>query len=133
MGARELLVWLELWVEGELVSENMVLFVRPKHLNLLPPDLQYNVRQTGAGRFEVELSGRTLALWVWLSTADGDCVYSDNFFHLLPGSTKVVRVTTQQTVSANELHERLQVQSLVDTYAEPALQPGSTARQITGD
>ena len=127
LGVREVLVWLELWVDGKLVSENMVLFARPKHLNLLPPDIQYDVREVGDRRFEVTLTCRKLALWVWLSSADGEYQYSDNFFHLLPGTEKVIEVTTQQPQTANELRERLHLQSLVNTYEEAVLQQGKAA------
>lgn len=120
-GGRDALVWLELWINGERVSDNLVLFARPKHLNLLPSEIQSSVRQTGERRFEVDLTASHPALWIWLSTPDGECTYSDNFFHLLPGQPKVVEIVCEQDVTANELNRRLRVQSLVDTYAESPL------------
>lgn len=127
-GGRDVLMWLELWVNGELVSDNTVLFVRPKHLNLARPDIQYAVRQLGDNQFAVELTATHPALWVWLSTKDGECTYSDNFFHLLPGNSGVVEITTKQSTSASELRERLAVQSLVNTFEEPAFQLQTTMR-----
>jgi beta-mannosidase len=118
---RNALVWLELWVNGERVSDNLVLFARPKYLSLLPPEIQSSVRQTGERRFEVDLTASHPALWVWLSTPDGEFTYSDNFFHLLPGQSRVVEIFCEQDVTASELKQRLRVQSLVDTYAERPL------------
>ena len=42
-GARDILVWLELHIGGELVSENLVLLSRPKHMHLSDPDVQFEV------------------------------------------------------------------------------------------
>jgi beta-mannosidase len=120
-GARNLLIWLEVWMNGELVSDNLVLFARPKHLTLREPELQLSLRQVDERHYQAEVTAKHPALWVWLSTADGDCTYSDNFFALLPGSARMVEITTEQPTSLDDLRQRLSVQSLVDTFKEEAV------------
>jgi beta-mannosidase len=39
-GARNLLVWLQLQVDGAIVSENLAIFARPKHLLLAQPEIK---------------------------------------------------------------------------------------------
>lgn len=115
---RDALVWLELHVGTEVVSDNLVLFARPKHLELREPNIHATLSDAGEGKVIVELSAEHPALWVWLSTPEGDLQYSDNFFHLAPGVTKTVEISGAP--GANELLERLVVQSLLDTFAQPA-------------
>jgi beta-mannosidase len=114
---REVLLWLELSVGTEVVSDNLVLFARPKHLNLRDPHIHATLSDVGEGKVIVQLTAEHPALWVWLSTPDGNLKYSDNFIHLEPGVTKTVEITGAQ--GANELLERLQIQSLLDTYQQP--------------
>ncbi|MFW6409925.1 MAG: hypothetical protein ACOCZR_02675 [Halanaerobiales bacterium] len=38
-GARNLILWFELEVNGEIVSENFISFVRPKHIGLPVPEI----------------------------------------------------------------------------------------------
>ena len=114
---REALVWLELYVDDDVVSDNLVLFARPKHLALREPNIHAALSDLPDGNVLVELSAEHPALWVWLSTPEGDLKYSDNFVHLAPGASKTVTVSGAS--SANDLLGRLVVQSLLDTYEQP--------------
>ena len=118
-GVRNLLVWLELSVNGEAVSDNLVLFARPKHLALVEPNIQFTVQTSGDKTYQVELTAEHPALWMWLSTADGNCKFSDNFCNLLPGVAKVIEVTTQNALTLDQIQQSLVVQSLIDTYEQP--------------
>ena len=109
-GQRDLLVWLELLDEsGNKLAENLVTFVRPKHLPLQDPQiaLAYN-EEDGT----VTLEAQKAALWVWLETAEDGTRFSDNFFHLRPGRPVTMAVQGAGPV----MSDALQVQSLVDTY-----------------
>ena len=55
-GARNLVVWLELWADETLVSENLALFARPKHLSLAEPEFDFDVQDVGDGRYRINLS-----------------------------------------------------------------------------
>ena len=113
-GARSLLIWLALEADGAVVSENLVLFARPKHLALPDPQIGVEIAAQSDQRFEITLTGQQPALFVWVE-ADG-AVISDNFFHLPPQQPKRLTITTAQPTSAEALREKMHVRSLVDTY-----------------
>jgi len=114
-GQRDLLVWLTLSVDETTVSSNLVLFARPKHLDLADPDIEVAVQPAGNGSHRVELTARRPALWVW-ATLPGGAAFSDNFFHLRPGEPKILIVTPDTDTPADQLAEELRVRSLIDTY-----------------
>jgi beta-mannosidase len=107
--ARDVLVWLELSVNGAVISENLVLFARPKHLAL--KDLQLTWTRNPVAdeqhEYDVTLSADAVALYVWLELPGAK--FSDNFVHLRPGVSKTIRVSAQDVTD-------LKVRSLVDTY-----------------
>lgn len=83
-GEENLLLWLDLTSHGRAVSESVVTFVPPKHVNLLDPQL----RVEGAG-VTCRLTVQRPALWVWADAPAGQS-WSDNFFHLRPGIEKEI-------------------------------------------
>ncbi len=116
-GERNLLVWLEFTPEGGQTLQSLVLFARPKHLELSrTPEIAVTARKTGAQTFHVTLSAKKPALWAWLELKDLSLRASDNFLHLRPGSKYEITVTTPCELSEGEFHKRLIVSSLVDTY-----------------
>ncbi len=104
--SRDVLVWVELNVNGALISEDLALFARPKHLALVQPQLTKSVRG-GDGQFDVTLRTDHPALYVWLELPGTK--FSDNFVHLRPGVEKTITVTAADVSG-------LVVRSLVDTY-----------------
>ena len=115
-GPRELLVWLDLSVEGQTISADLVTFARPKHLELPDPAIATKVESTGGETFVVTLKAKRPALWAWLELAGGDAHCSDNFFHLPPGQAVEVVVNPLKPMTAAQLKKKLRVRSLVDTY-----------------
>ena len=91
-GHRNLLVWTSLRIANEIVSQNLALFARPKHLNLPDPEILCAIEEMGNGRYQITLSSDKPALWIWLESPDNIDV-SDNFFHLRPGTSHVIRLT----------------------------------------
>jgi beta-mannosidase len=116
-GARRLLIWLELEVEGEPLSTNLVHFARPKHLELLDPTISTQIKPLENGRFGVTLQTDRPALWVWLQLGDNDATYSDNFVHLRPGAAREIVVTPAAAMNEAAFAAALTVHSLADTYA----------------
>jgi beta-mannosidase len=117
-GARGLLLWLSLEAAGEAPSRNLVLFARPKHLELEPPRITRRIAAAAQpGSFQVTLSARRPALWVWLELDGADAQISDNFFHLRPGAPVSVTITPDRPLDAGQLRRALHVRSLLDTYA----------------
>jgi len=114
-GQRDLMVWLELVVDGEAVSSDTVLFSRPKHLELVEPGMDARVQKQGE-QVTVTLKADKPALWAWLELEGADARFSDNFFHLRHGREVKVAIRPSEKMDLTEIRERLRVRSLRDTY-----------------
>jgi beta-mannosidase len=114
-GVRDLMVWLELSVNGKSVSPNLVTFARPKHLELRPPDIKsdFSVKKDSV---IVTLTAQAPALWTWLELDGMDARFSDNFFHLLPDKPVSITIATDKPLSVTEIRKNLRIRSLIDTY-----------------
>jgi len=118
-GPRNLLVWLELRVNDAIVSENLALFARPKHLSLAEPVFDIDVQELDDRRYTINLAASKPALWVWLESTDDSLQASDNFFHLRPNYGRSVILTADtpgRTLS--DIRKLITVRSLVNTYEE---------------
>ncbi len=129
-GPRDLLLWLELTVDGESVSTNFVTFARPKHLELAAdPGISTMVTVDEGNVFHVGLSAESPALWTWLELEGMDARFSDNFFHLTPGHPVLVTVRPAAPMSGQDFNDALRVRSLVDTYASAETECGAQGRE----
>jgi beta-mannosidase len=115
-GPRQLLVWVEYTVKSKRVSTNFATFARPKHLELLDPEIGLQVESLGNNQFAVTLTAAKPALWAWLEAGDIEATFSDNFMHLYPNNPHRVVVTTAKPVTLKQLTKALHVSSLIDTY-----------------
>ncbi len=116
-GARDLLVWLDLRARGHKPSSNLVLFARPKHLELSrKPAVSIQLRKLADNRFVATLQCRRAALWVWLELKGGEAAFSDNFIHIMPGRTATIEVTLAKKLSLSQVRRQLVARSLVDTW-----------------
>ncbi len=115
VGKHNLLVWLSLIVGGETVSENLVLFVRPKDLELPKAQIETKVTGNDDGTFAVTLTADHPALFAWVEADGGTVDIADNFFHLQAQQPRTLRLN-MPGVTAVEVTARLKVRSLVDTY-----------------
>jgi len=121
VGADNLLIWLNLYENNKVVSSNLVLFAKPKQLELVSPGFIYTVSKSKArGRtnpgFIISIKSKYPALWVWFELRNMDAQFSDNFFHMMPGKTYRVEVQPAEKVSISELQGALKIRSLIDTY-----------------
>ena len=114
-GIRNLMVWLDLSINGKSVSTNFVTFARPKHLELCPPEIKVEISRT-KGDAVVTLTSKAPALWTWLELTGIDARFSDNFFHLRPGKSINITISTDKPLSVAELRKCLRIRSLIDTY-----------------
>lgn len=120
-GTRNLLLWLELSVDGKVVSKNLVTFTKPKWIDLQDPEIATTIEQTGDA-FEVTLEAKRPALWAWLECGDLEVRYSDNFLPLRPGAPETITITPlQDGITLEQLRKNLTVRSVFDTFdpAEP--------------
>jgi beta-mannosidase len=104
---RDVLVWLTLRDGDAAISEDVVMFTRPKDLQLTSPTLAMHVQTVADGQFDVTLTTDAAALYVWLELPGA--AFSDNFAHLRPGAPKTIRVTARDVTD-------LKVRSLADTH-----------------
>jgi beta-mannosidase len=115
LGARQLLLWLELTVDGRVASTNLVTFSRPKHLALAPPGIKATVKAARNGSFRVTLRAAHPALWTWMELKDADARWSDNFLHLRPGRARTIVAQPAKRLTLAAFRRQLIVKSLWDT------------------
>jgi beta-mannosidase len=114
-GARDLMFWVDLSVDGKNVSSDFASFARPKHLELCEPDIKAGVSEK-QGNTVITLTAKAPALWVWLDLGDVNARFSDNFFHILPGRPVEVTLLDNGGLSSAVVRQHLHVHSLIDTY-----------------
>jgi beta-mannosidase len=114
-GMRDLMLWLNLTVDGQTVSDNFVSFVKPKHLELNRPKMGLELSIID-NKIWGTLTSDTPALWVWLELVGVNARYSDNFFHMHQGHPVTVEIIPDKWITPIEVTEQLKVHSLVHTY-----------------
>lgn len=115
-----LLIWLELYEHNRIVSDNLLLLVKPKQLELRPPEFSYKVSKaedSPTPTFDISIKTKYPALWTWLELKNMDAQFSDNFFHIRSGVTYKIKVCPVRKVNISELQTALKIRSLIDTYA----------------
>ena len=90
-GHNNILVWLQLDIAGQPVSENLVTLAYPRELNLPDPALTAEIVQKSPGEFVVTLHAEHPALWTWLELDGVDARFSDNFVHVSPARPRQSR------------------------------------------
>jgi beta-mannosidase len=108
-----------LTASGELLSSNNRYFLPPKELALPTPKISAEVTESG-GTLRVKLSTDRLARNVRLSYGPDDGFFDDNFFDLLPGSTRTVGYEPEGEVTIEAFRSGLVIESIVDAF-EPAV------------
>ncbi len=115
-GIRNLMLWIGLKTNGEIVSDNFVSFAKPKHMELAEANIEYQVKEVNENEFTLVFIAEKPALWTWLELDNFDADFSENFFHLYPGKELAILVTPEENMTADELRKKLIVRSIVDTY-----------------
>jgi beta-mannosidase len=108
----------ELREGGAVLARNLLSFMKTHDLALPPPELQVAVDAHGPNAV-IRVTARRFARAVYLSTADGQGAFSDNFFDLLPGETATVEWNGPAggpPVDAARLSSALRIVSVRDTY-----------------
>lgn len=104
----------ELRSEDRLMSQNHFYFVQPKELDLEKPEIKINPVKEADG-YKIELTTNKLAKNVYLRLDETEGFFSDNFFDLIPGETKVLQFKTEKN-NIDQLSNKLKVISLMDSY-----------------
>jgi beta-mannosidase len=116
-GAANLLAWIDLQIDGQMVSSNLLFFVRPGELNLVDPKLTAEVRGT-RDIFDVTLHAEHPALWAWIELEGADATYSENFLDVRSEAPVHIQVRPAAPMSLNQFKSNLRVRSVIDLYAQ---------------
>jgi beta-mannosidase len=115
-GAAALYAVAELRVNGKAVGRALLLSGPPAGAPLADPGIRTRVRRARAGAV-VEVAASHLALAACLTAEGIPGRFADNFFDLLPGERRAVRLLTEEPLDAagvEGLARRLRVMSLYD-------------------
>lgn len=98
----------------KILSRNLEYFVSPKELSLDPPVISKEIQETENG-YSIRLTSDKLAKNIFISsTLRGE--FSDNYFDLLPGETRVIEFRTK--IRTNNFQQLLKIKTLIDTYTK---------------
>lgn len=115
-GKDRVLVWLEL-VSGRMtIADNLVMFARPKRMELIDPKLVCDIHEIDDG-FRVSVAASGVALWTWLEVKGSAARFTDNFVHVAPGRPATIDVYPDLDLSMVTFRRRLCARSLMDTYS----------------
>jgi len=107
-------VEVKLLSDGKIIGEKIFYFVKPKELKLREPEqLSVNINKTEK-EIEVELKSDVLLKDVCISLQGETAWYSDNYFDLIPGNVKKIKIKTEKSISG--VKEKLKIISLRDSY-----------------
>ena len=109
-------VQLEFQARDGTRASNLVLLERPKKMDLKDPGLTFEIHPAAGGSFEITVSARHPALWVWMETDDFDLRLSDNFSPVFPGRPWKVMASPSEAVSADRLRSALRLGHVRQTY-----------------
>jgi len=103
----------ELLVGATPISRNLYFFAPMKDIPLPQPEIKTNIEAAGDG-FRVTLHSTQLARDVYVSFADLDAKFSDNYIDLLPGET--AQIVVKSKASLDQLRQEIKVVSLYEAF-----------------
>ncbi len=106
-------IWVKLKKGGKVVSEQKLFFIEPKVMNLPLPAISRRTLPSEGG-LQIELTANHLAKGVYLYLENDDGHFSDNFFDMMPGESRVIEFTSDKPLL--HLDQLLQIKTVRDTY-----------------
>jgi beta-mannosidase len=112
LGRRKIVVWAEYHDDAtDRYGECLFALSRPRHLMLENPDLKLISVDRDSRSMTIEIGTGKPALWVVPTLREGDCTYSDRFFHVMPHQTRRITLTPREG-SAVPAKDHLELTSL---------------------
>jgi beta-mannosidase len=99
---------------GRELCSNVSFFALQKYLALEDPELEYEIKKDG-DQLVVKVSAQRFAAYVELGLKESYARFSDNYFHLLPGEVKMIKLIESE-VPVTEIENQFYIKSLVDSY-----------------
>ena len=112
---KDVVAYCELLVNGKVVSSHDYFFAPFKELQFEKPSISSEVTPTRGG-FSIKLSTDKFAKAVYVSVAEHDGFFSDNYFNLAPGRDVTVGFRSRTPLSLEQVRERLQIRSVFDAF-----------------
>lgn len=115
-GSRNCLVFMELISDDVVLSSNLVIFKKPKHIPLQKPSYEIYLEDIHNGNWELSIKTNKPSLWVWIETPDHEIKWDNQFFHMQPSKTYKLRTHKPSGISLEELRENIQIKNLTDLH-----------------
>lgn len=93
----------------KVLSEESILFVKPKFFHFAEPNFNLKIRKNESG-FIAEISADKFAKGVCLQVADPDAIFEDNYFSIIDCSVKTVAFRSK--LSLEELKQSFKINSI---------------------
>jgi beta-mannosidase len=100
--------------EDKELSSNVLFFVHQKYLQLEEPHITYEIEKKDE-ELSVNITSERFAAYIELGLKNSYARFSDNYFHLLAGKTKRLKVLETE-VEAEEFIKQFYIKSLIDSY-----------------
>ena len=94
--------------------DNVGFSTKQKYMNYAAPDYKVDFAKADGG-YDVTIGSDTFARGVFLSLDGIDNFFSDNYFNIMPGQSRTIRVTTP--LSEKDFRNQLKVMSMGDVHA----------------
>ena len=104
--------------DGSRTYDNVAYACRQKFMNYERPNIAVDITPNGDG-YDLTLSTDIFARAVFLSLDGIDNFFSDNYFNILPNSTKSIHVSTP--LSTDDFKRQLKLISLGDAFANSTI------------
>jgi len=108
-----LLVYAKIETDKEVISEKICYLTDPKQMVLPDPRISFKVVKAENG-YKIDLATINLAKNVLLEAVNLHGFFSDNYFDMVPGSTKSLIFETDENVK--DLQKSLKILTLYDVY-----------------
>lgn len=114
-----IMAFVELYKDDELISANFASFEKPKYMELEKNALKMDVKESASAAvdgWDVTITAEKPALWCWLEVQNTPAIFSDNFVCLRAGQSYTITVKTEKNLSETEFKQALKLKSIADTY-----------------
>ena len=112
---------------GGKTYDNVAFTTKQKYMNYTAPRYDLTVTPAGDG-YDVTIGSDVFARGVFLSLEGIDNFFSDNYFNIMPGSSRSIHVTTP--LAESDFRSQLKLISMGDVHARQAL--GGASKGMNG-
>jgi len=114
--AENALIYTAIELDSKIIADKFFYLLPPKSLKLPVPDIKYTVSQS-IGGYKLEISTNKLVKNLFVSFDGASGNFSDNYFDMLPGSSRTLYFTTNKHPIENP-QKALRVFSLAESFLE---------------